>query len=60
MLDLGSYLRLAAGLGFLFASFLATYQYKKNSMKYKNGRVQAILFFLAGVLFIFSALLDLY
>lgn len=60
MIDLGFYLRLIPGLCFLFASFLAIYQYKKNPMKYKYGHLQSILLLLAGVFFIFSALTYLY
>lgn len=57
MFDLGFYIRLIPGLCFILAGFLAIYQYKKNSMKYKYGRLQAILLFLAGVLMISSAAL---
>jgi drug/metabolite transporter (DMT)-like permease len=56
-MDLSDYFYLAAGLGFLLASFLNLRQYKKNPIKYKNGRLAAILLFIAGVCFISSAAL---
>lgn len=46
MFDLSDYLYLAAGLSFLLASFLNLRQYKKNPIKYKNGRSAAIYYYL--------------
>ncbi|OPY23716.1 MAG: hypothetical protein A4E27_01428 [Methanobacterium sp. PtaU1.Bin242] len=57
MFDLSDYLYLAAGLSFLLASFLNLRQYKKNPIKYKNGRSAAILLFIAGVLSLSSVAL---
>ncbi|MEN6291307.1 MAG: hypothetical protein ABFD07_04730 [Methanobacterium sp.] len=56
-MDLSDYFALMAGLCFLFTSFLTIYHYIKNPEKYKNGRLAAILLFIAGILFIFSVAL---
>ncbi len=57
LMDLADYFALMAGLSFLFTSFLTIYQYKKNPEKYKNGRLAAILSFIAGILFLSSVAL---
>ena len=56
MFDLSDYLYLAAGLSF-YSPVLNLRQYKKNPIKYKNGRSAAILLFIAGVLSLSSVAL---
>jgi hypothetical protein len=57
MFDLSDYIRLIAGLVFLLASFFNYIQYRKNPEEHKNGRLAAILLFVAGILYLSSVAL---
>lgn len=56
MFDLGFYLKLISGMGFIIASFFAIREYKKNPKRYKYGLLSTIGFFLAGILQLISVL----
>ncbi|OPY19776.1 MAG: hypothetical protein A4E26_02163 [Methanobacterium sp. PtaU1.Bin097] len=60
MLDLYAYLTLSSVLCLLAAAFFKYNQYKKNPMKYENGRSAAIILLLLGVLMFIKVLLDLF
>ena len=56
MFDMIFYVKLLSGLGFIFAGIAFIYGNKKNPNRYKHGVLPGILFLLAGVFQLISAL----